>query len=172
MGQGMRKAEVSGGIVRNVCEVDPENIPAWCADWPDAGEAGPGWRHDGAEFSPPEVAGPGLDALEAALRARRDRALSAGVDVNGLRVQTDDVSQIRITGAALAAQLDPKLKLRWKITGGRFVQFDAPGILAAAQAVRAHVQACYDREAALLEALRAAPDPASVDLSTGWPGGA
>jgi hypothetical protein len=32
----MNKAEIKDGIVTNVIAVDPNNIPDWCADWPDA----------------------------------------------------------------------------------------------------------------------------------------
>jgi len=39
----MRKAEIVNGTVVNVVEVDPANVPDWCADWPDAEIAGPGW---------------------------------------------------------------------------------------------------------------------------------
>lgn len=35
----MQKAEVKGGIVVNIIEVDPLSIPDWCADWPDAVES-------------------------------------------------------------------------------------------------------------------------------------
>lgn len=31
----MKKVEVKEGIVSNIIWVDPENIPDWCADWPD-----------------------------------------------------------------------------------------------------------------------------------------
>lgn len=39
----MRKAEIINGRIVNVVLVDPEKVPEWCADWPDAGNAGPGW---------------------------------------------------------------------------------------------------------------------------------
>lgn len=32
----MRKAQVENGVVTNVILVDPDSIPDWCADWPDA----------------------------------------------------------------------------------------------------------------------------------------
>lgn len=32
----MRKAQVENGIVTNVILVDPDNVPEWCANWPDA----------------------------------------------------------------------------------------------------------------------------------------
>lgn len=34
----MRKAEVLNGQVVNIILVDPENIPEWCLDWPEATE--------------------------------------------------------------------------------------------------------------------------------------
>lgn len=39
----MRKAEIVNGRIVNVVLVHPEEVPEWCADWPDAGDAGPGW---------------------------------------------------------------------------------------------------------------------------------
>jgi hypothetical protein len=70
-----------------------------------------------------------------------------------------------ILGAAVAVTLDPSL-LNWKRADGAFVPLKAEAVLAAADAVRAHVQACYDREAELLAAIGAGVD---VDLEGGWP---
>lgn len=32
----MRKAKIENGIITNIIVVDPDNIPDWCAAWPDA----------------------------------------------------------------------------------------------------------------------------------------
>jgi hypothetical protein len=106
------------------------------------------------------------DLLKAQIKARRDEAIAAGIVINGLPVQTDDMSQQRITGAALAASLDPTLEVRWKVGNGAFVTLDAPAVITIAQAVRAHVQACFDREADLRDAIDAGQTP---DIDTGWP---
>ena len=37
-----RLAIITAGVVTNVIEVDPDAVPNWCADWPDAGDHGPG----------------------------------------------------------------------------------------------------------------------------------
>lgn len=50
----MRLAEIKDGIVVNVVIADPSNVPQWCADWPDAGDAGRGWSYDGENFFPPD----------------------------------------------------------------------------------------------------------------------
>ena len=49
----MRVAEVVGGVVRNVVEVDPANRPSFTTGWPEAATAGPGWTYAGGTFAPP-----------------------------------------------------------------------------------------------------------------------
>ncbi|CAB4240537.1 hypothetical protein UFOVP3_34 [uncultured Caudovirales phage] len=34
----MNKAEIKNSIITNIIVVDPNNIPDWCADWPEATE--------------------------------------------------------------------------------------------------------------------------------------
>jgi hypothetical protein len=65
----MRKAEISNGIVVNVILVDPQNVPDWCASWPETEEAGPGWLYDGSTFSPPPPVVPTREEQEAARKA-------------------------------------------------------------------------------------------------------
>jgi hypothetical protein len=63
MGAVVRKAEIVGGVVANVIEVDIDAVPDWCADWPDVEDAAPGWAYDGAVFTPPAPAAPVLPDL-------------------------------------------------------------------------------------------------------------
>jgi len=113
------------------------------------------------DHSPDEAAG----ILEAAkerkrseIAAARWEAETAGIDVNGFTVRTDRESQALITGAALKAMQDSTYSCRWKTESG-FVELTAPQILAIADAVRAHVQGCFDREAELLPLIEAAESP-------------
>lgn len=89
------------------------------------------------------------------LAVARYAAEIAGVAVNGARVRTDRESQAMITGAALQAVDDPSYACRWKTENG-FVQLDAEQIKIVAKAVRRHVQAQFDREAALTAQVEAA----------------
>ncbi|MFM7346764.1 MAG: DUF4376 domain-containing protein [Tagaea sp.] len=85
--------------------------------------------------------------------------------------RTDRESQSLIVGAALAATLDPGYTVEWK-TGAGWATLNAAQLLAAAQAVRAHVQACFSNERALGAAIEAAGDlqaVLAVDLGQGWP---
>lgn len=98
---------------------------------------------------------------------RRWQAEVSGITVNGMAVATDRNSQSLITGAALAAMRDPAYVCRWKTATG-FVELNAEQLTAVADTVRAHVQACFDREAELLEALEAGTFTPEM-LEEGWP---
>ena len=92
------------------------------------------------------------------LAASRWHAETSGV--NGIR--TDRESQSMITGAALKAMQDSEYTCKWKTEGG-FVELTAVQILAIADAVRAHVQGCFDREAELLALVDAATTPEELE---------
>ncbi|WP_454917266.1 DUF4376 domain-containing protein [Xanthobacter sediminis] len=122
------------------------------------------------------VTAPTVEAVRAdaltRLAGRRWRAETGGIVVGGTAIPTDEQAQLKITGAALAAQRDPTMSLLWKCTGGVWVTLTAAQVLALADAVRAHVQACFDREATLAGALTAAETVeavAAIDIETGWP---
>jgi hypothetical protein len=101
------------------------------------------------------------------IAARRWQAEVAGIDVGGMRIDTGRDSQALITGAAVSAMLDPDYSVRWRTAAG-FVDLNAEQIIGLASTVRAHVQACFDREAELLEALAEGTlTPEMID--TGWP---
>lgn len=117
-------------------------------------------------IDPPPVIPTAEDHL-AAIAARRYDAETSGTTVDGMPVNTERDSQALLTGAALQAMLDPNYTVRWKTVGG-FVDLDAQQIIALATAVRAHVQACFDREAVLVAAVGDGSYTESM-LSTGWP---
>ncbi|ALZ84522.1 hypothetical protein APT59_10025 [Pseudomonas oryzihabitans] len=107
------------------------------------------------------------EGLKADISARRYAEETRGITVSGVSVATDRESQGLITGAALAATVDPAYVCRWKTPDG-FVELDAAALLGMAGAIRAHVQACFDREADLLSAVK---DGTYTDdmLGAGWP---
>lgn len=99
---------------------------------------------------------------------RRWAAEVAGVDITGIHVDTDDRSKLLINGAALEAMIDPGYVMKWKTLSG-FVELQAAQVLAVARAVRAHVQACFDREAVLLDAVANGTITADM-IEESWPG--
>ena len=105
--------------------------------------------------------------MRISIATRRDTAMKSGISIGGMPVATDDISQGRLAGAALAAMLDPDYTVRWKGRDGAFINLGGQQLIGIASTVRAHVQACYDHEANLLEALDRGETP---DIEAGWPG--
>lgn len=101
------------------------------------------------------------------IASRRYEAEIAGITLNELQINTDDRSKLLINGAALEATIDPAYSMPWKTPTG-FVDLTGEQVIAIARAVRAHVQACFDREAELLVALEAGTLTAAM-LDEGWP---
>ena len=102
-----------------------------------------------------------------AIAARRYQAEVGGITLNGLQIDTDDRSKLLINGAALEVTIDPAYAMQWKTPTG-FVDLTGEQVIGIARAVRAHVQACFDREAELLAAVA---DGSITDqmLQEGWP---
>lgn len=98
---------------------------------------------------------------------RRYQAETSGTTIEGMPIDTGRDSQGLITGAALAAVLDADYVLRWKTLSG-FVELTGAQIIAVASAIRAFVQACFDRESALLDAVVGGTITAEM-LEEGWP---
>jgi len=101
------------------------------------------------------------------IAARRYQAEIAGIDLGGMRIDTGRDSQGLIAGAALAAVLDPLYSVRWKTPAG-FIDLTAEQIIGVVSAVRAHVQACFDREAELLVEIENGTLTPEM-LEEGWP---
>lgn len=98
---------------------------------------------------------------------RRYEAEIGGMKANGASIDTGRDSQALITGAALSAVIDPAYVCNWKTSEG-FVQLDSPTLISIAQAIRKHVQACFDRESALLALVEKGRFKEYL-LDKGWP---
>jgi hypothetical protein len=86
---------------------------------------------------------------------KRWRTETSGITVAGVEIATDRESQALLMGVVLAAQNDPEYIINWKAKNGWAV-LDAATILAVADAVRTHVQACFDREKKLQDQIESA----------------
>lgn len=96
----------------------------------------------------------------------------SGTTFNGMPIATDATSQTKYIGAVVGAQIDPTAVINWKLANGDFVPLDAQTIVAVAMAVRAHVQACFDREAQLraqIEAAATVEELDAINIYDGWP---
>lgn len=108
--------------------------------------------------------------IPADIASRRYAAEIGGTTFNGIRLDTTRDGQGLIAGAAVSALIDPTYSLEWKVPeapGGR-VSLSGTQVLAVASAIRAHVQACFNREFVLSDALAAGTFTRSM-LEEGWP---
>lgn len=124
-------------------------------------------REDGGQYVQGWVVVPAPAPTAEDIADRRWQAEVAGIDVGGMHIDTGRDSQALITGATVQAMLDSAYSLRWKTPAG-FVDLAAEQIIGVATAVRAHVQASFDREAELLDALAAGTITPEM-LDQGWP---
>ncbi|WP_158511055.1 DUF4376 domain-containing protein [Azospirillum thiophilum] len=95
-----------------------------------------------------------------------------GIVIAGVPVATDDRSKTLILGKRAQAQADPAMIFRWKAASGEWVDLTGAQIIAVADAVADHVQACFDREGELHDAIDAAETAEAVltvDIAAGWP---
>ncbi|QSL90525.1 DUF4376 domain-containing protein (plasmid) [Pseudomonas atacamensis] len=119
------------------------------------------------QFSPPDLPVVMPEPLAEVVAAERFSREGTGVTVEGLAIETTRDSQALIASTGLSAVLDPEYRCNFKTATG-FVEIGAEQIIVIAKAVRAHVQACFDREKALLEMI-AAGTYRNEMLAEGWP---
>lgn len=111
--------------------------------------------------------------IEAHLPAyRRKRELGGtSISLGGqtLEIQTDDEIQRKILAARVMAKEDADYTVNWKLPSG-FVRLNATALIAISDAIRNHIQKCFDAEAAIkdqtfdsIEAVEAAFDAAYKD---------
>lgn len=107
------------------------------------------------------------------LAARRYQAETGGTTLGGTPIATDRTTQGKVTAAYVKASADSNYTIAaWKGTDGTFSPLDAATIMAIADAIEAHIQACFAREATLSGQITAATTQAeldAVDIETGWP---
>lgn len=139
-----------------------------------------GWTLGDTTATPAWIVRPMTNEETTILRERRKAEATdlrwkrevAGIVINGIPVATDDRSKTLILGKRAQAQSNPAMVFRWKAASGEWVDLTGAQIIAVADAVADHVQACFDREGELHDSIDAAGDVAAVlaiDLTAGWP---
>jgi hypothetical protein len=93
---------------------------------------------------------------------RRWRVETGGIVVADTFINTDRDTQSKLTAARIVAKEDPAYTVQWKLPGG-FATLAAAQVIAMADAVRAHVQTAFDREAALVAHIEAATTHEALD---------
>lgn len=112
----------------------------------------------------------------AAARAARERAQLGGCVTPLGRVDTDAVSQLKVTGAVQMAMLalaaGQPFSLDWTMQDNSTVTHDAAAMIAMGMAVGQHIAACHEHALTKRAAIEAASDAAAlnlVEVDDGWP---
>lgn len=119
-------------------------------------------RHEDVESARREV----LRRLHRIADEKRDRGLMITLDGMSMPVRTDLTGITRITGAKMGNRSSRSFVLG----DDRTVVLSSTQINAIFDVVDDHVQGCFDRWSQLIETVKGADDPFSVDLKAGWPG--
>lgn len=93
-----------------------------------------------------------LKAYAADVRYREE---TGGAVVNGSAYLTDRETQAKMTAAVVMTQVNPAVTLEWKLADRSFVSLDAADMLQVAQAVGAHVQEAFAKEATVVAGINA-----------------
>lgn len=118
------------------------------------------------------------DRVKRKVKTIRDGIINGGIEFQAASgdpvytVQTDADSRRELTGAVVAANEDNLTVQAWRMADNEVVVMDIADFKAMALAVRNHVNACYERQAALeadIDAAESAEAVTFIDLNTGWP---
>jgi hypothetical protein len=117
-----------------------------------------------------------LDELRAAAWARikveRDRIEFGGFDWDGSRFDSDEISQSRIQGTVLLAQLaiqaGQPFSIAWTLADNTRRTLSAQEVAAVGVAMGGHIRAAHDTAAALRDLINAATTAAALEAIT-WP---
>lgn len=113
-------------------------------------------------------------SLLAEVAAKRWAVETSGILIGGTPIATDRESRSQLTSVYSDLQNSLIADTPWKEADGSFTLVTLAEIEPAAQAVAAHVRACFAAEQAhtiAIEALHTQAELDSYDIHTGWPSG-
>ncbi|MEZ2224385.1 DUF4376 domain-containing protein [Rhizobium sp. RCC_161_2] len=111
--------------------------------------------------------------LYAYAATKRYAVETGGIVINGMSVMTDRGSQSLITGAYNYVQANPDVSVKFKTSGGSFVALTAAQMTLIANAVGAHVQACFAAEGEVDQEIIAGTITTTAEIDAfAWPSNA
>lgn len=103
------------------------------------------------------------------LEKKRRIEQSSGVIVNGVDMQTDAASIAKMDQYATESMTNGIKVVYWQKEDGTFYSWDIADFKKMFSEVTLYENACFKRQSELLDEINVAPDPATVDISIGWP---
>lgn len=97
---------------------------------------------------------------------------TGGIVFGGVPIPTDRATASIITAAYVTASADASYVVEnWKVSDTTFITLDAPTIISLAEAVRAHIQTSFNRNASMSAEVQALATAAAVnafDVEAEW----
>lgn len=169
-------ARIQDGLVVEVVTL-PDGVLLADAFHPDAGFVAAtkstkvGMAYTDGAFRPapePEMPAPSKAELVAYAADRRWRLEVGGITVGDVPVATDDRSKLMITGARVAAMVDPNWSTVWHGADGQTYAVDAAAMLAISDAVQAHVNTGFATFAAVKAAIEAGEITTAAEIDAAF----
>ena len=161
----MRFAQVVDGVVVNVAEADPDDLPEFMADWFPAENACPGWQLNGDELVPPRAVLTPSQAQSAVLAAISavEEALTSGVPLAEKLSWTAKEQAALAVYAGTETEADTALLAGEASITGETVTELAARIIAAAEAYRFAASRLAGIRRAAEKAIAAAETPDALE---------
>lgn len=128
----------------------------------------PAWLLNAPSFVQPTPDTYSKDQLKAYCYDARWRKEQGGITLaSGMKIETDDRAQAKISGAMLAAKYPPAptkappggggpaFTTKWHAADGTIWPLDTPGIVAMSGALQSHIDQCFDASSATVDAIEA-----------------
>lgn len=169
-------ARIDGQTVAELISTDLDITTLHHPDimWAEVSEVVPetGWLYQDGVFSPPISAARTKASLLTEVAAKRWQMETGGIIISGHPIATDRESQSQLNSAYTSLKNELITDTPWKAADGTFTLVTLTEIEPVAQAVAAHVRACFAAEQAHAEAIDALQTQAELDaydIATGWP---
>lgn len=125
---------------------------------------------DGESLSTPEVSSEEkLDQCKANLAEKRWNKTEQGLFIDGVLVQSDLVSKNEMSGYVTESITNGMTEVHWKLSDKTFVTYQIAQLKRVYQIIAKYRNDCFGVEKLKAEEIKAAEDPESIDIESGWP---
>lgn len=180
-------AKIESGIIINIASTDGVNLPSGYVECGKHNYKGQITQSNGRpiETEPPGECyyfdnTIGVDAWVSDIDATRDDALNKlsikrseiidlGVVVDDIELQSDDNSYANMGGYVSESIINGLIDVTWKCRCGSRHVYTVEEFKPVFTTITSFRRACFMSEDALATQIENSDDPASIDISTGWP---
>jgi hypothetical protein len=160
----MRYGKIKNGIIEIMSLVPQDGF----ISLPENACSGMTWN--GKILSNPEVSSEEkLDQCKENLAEKRWHKTEQGLFIDGVLVQSDLVSKNEMSGYVTESITNGMTEVHWKLSDRTFVTYQIAQLKRVYQIIAKYRNDCFGVEKLKAEEIKAAEDPESIDIESGWP---